>query len=195
MTDIKTIAHDGKQLVKLVNTTINSYKKLAARLHETAGAVFLHAAQYGEASAMNKFYAGLRVNDQTAFRVWVGEHSSFVDIGNGAVRHWIKFSAKDGFTMVKGVEAHRKDMFVIGEDADGKDDVLSWKPFYEKDVKDKDSITLEALIKMLEKAATSVTKKAADEGISLPADVLLLTTSIKNTTAKELAAIARIATE
>lgn len=193
--ELKAIAHSAAHLTKMVNSTVLSYKKLATKLHEAAGATFLHAAEYGNCQPLNKFYEGLRVNDQTALRVWLGEHASFVDIANSETRHWLKFKEKGGFYIVKGTEAHRKDMFVIGEQVEGRDDVLSWKPFFEKDVKAKDSITLEDLIKMLGKAAESVTKKAGDEGIALPADILLLTTSIKNTTGKELEALARIATE
>lgn len=192
--ELKTIALNGKSLNKLVGSTIASYMKLSVKLHETACAVFLHAAEHGECSALNRFYDGLRVNDKTALRVWFGEHASFVDLANNEVRHWIKWKEKGGFFVVKGTADHRVGKFTIGEQVEGVDDCLLWKPFFEKDVKDKANITLEELIKMLAKAADSVTKKADSEGIPLPADVLTLTTSIKNTTAKELAAIARIET-
>lgn len=189
--DIRTIANDGKQLNKLVNTTVNAYKNVALKLHTTACAVFFHAAQYGECSALNKFYEGLRVNDQTALRVWFGAHTGYLSLETGSMKNWIAFSKDKGFYVVKGTEANRKDMFTLDEEVEGKQDLLKLKPFYDKDVKAKDSITLEALIAMLAKAADNVASKADKEGIALPADILTLTQSMKNTTAKELAAIER----
>lgn len=186
------IAHDGKSLNKLVTTTINSYTKVAKQLHATACAVFFHAAQYGDATALNTFHKGLRVNDKTALRVWIGLHSSFVDLENGSTRNWIKYSEKEGFRIVKGTESFRKDMFSVEEENGEKTILINLAPFYEKNVKDKDAITLEALLAMLGKAAERVTKQANNEGIKLPADVLTLTTSIKNTVTKEQEALARV---
>jgi hypothetical protein len=83
-------------------------------------------------------------------------------------------------------------MFTVGETVEGKTDLLTLKAFYEKNVKDKDAITLEALLTMLGKAAERVTKQAGEEGIQLDADTLNLTTSIKNLTGKKLAEIKAI---
>lgn len=192
--DIRMIANDGKQLTKMVTTTVTAYKKVAAQLHNTACAVMFHAAQYGECSALNKFYEGLRVNDQTALRVWLGAHSGFVDLNTGTTRNWISFTKKDGFRVVKGTESYRKDMYRLGDvegDNEQTTDLLALKPFYDKDVKDKDSVTIEALIAMIGKAAEKAEKQADKEGLALPADILKLTQSIRNTTSKELAAIER----
>ncbi len=183
---------DGKATMAFVVDTNKQYAALSIRLHQTACVAFYRAAQFGDADALNMFYSGLRVNDQTALRVWIGQHSSYMDLDLGATRNWIKFNAKQGFALVKGVESHRKDMFTVETNEDGKQMLLALKPFYDKNVKDKDAITLEVLMNMMKRTADQMTKKAEAEGIKLPADVLKLTTSMKNTAAKELAAIERV---
>lgn len=187
------IANNGAHIAKLVAGTIASYTKVAKALHETACATFFHVAQGNDPKPLNDFYNGLRVNDKTALRVWFGEHASYTDIENGQTRMWLRFTEKDGFSLVKGCEAYRKDLFALGDATDMQTDLLALKPFYEKNVKTPSAITLEDLIRILGKAAESVTEKAKKENINLPADVLSLTTSIKNCTAKELAALEAIA--
>lgn len=186
------IASDAKKLVSFVGTTITGYNKTAIALHQTACMTFFHTAQYGECHALNLFYQGLRVNDRTALRVWIGQHATFIDIANGSVRPWIKYNEKEGFSVIKGCEAHRKDMFTINEQVEGRTMLIGLKPFYEKNVKDKDALTLEALVSMLAKAAKSVTAKATAEGIELPAGVKSLVSSINRETAVELAALQRV---
>lgn len=181
------IANDAKATSSFVTTTINAYKKVAMSLHNAACITFWHVAQGNDPKPLNDFYNGLRVNDRTALRVWFGEHSAFVDLASNTTRNWIKWSEKKGFELVKGCEDYRKDMFTVGEQVEGKTDLLTLKPFYEKNVKDKDALTLEALMNMLLKAAEGVTKKAGDEGIALDADTILLTTSIKNHATKRIA--------
>lgn len=199
---LSQVADNKDALGALVVSTIKSYKALAITLHQTACATFWHTAQHGECHALNEFYNGLRVNDQTALRVWIGTHATYVDLAEGKVKPWIKFSVKDGFSVIKGTQDHRRDMFLVERNPDetaaivnGDDNktiLINLKPFFEKNIKDKDALTLEELIKMLAKAADSVTKKAGDEGIALPADILTLTQSMKVTTSKELANIERI---
>lgn len=187
------IANDAKATSSFVTTTINAYKKVAVSLHQAACIVFWHVAEGNDPKPLNDFYNGLRVNDQTALRVWFGQHTAFVDLANNTTRNWIKFSDKDKFTLVKGCEAHRKDMFTVGEVVEGRQDLLALKPFYEKNVKDKDAITLEALMNMLLKAAEGVTKKAGDEGIALDADTINITTSVKNFASKRIAELKAVA--
>lgn len=189
---LSQVADNKDALGALVVSTIKSYKALAITLHQTACATFWHTAQHGECHALNEFYNGLRVNDQTALRVWIGAHATYIDLADAKVKPWIKFSVKEGFSVIKGTQDMRKGMFLVEDVAEGKTTLITLKPFFEKNIKDKDALTLEELIKMLAKAADSVTKKAGDEGIALPADILTLTQSMKNTTAKELAAIERI---
>lgn len=189
---IGQMGHDGKAAMAFASTTVRAYAKLAIQLHQAACLTFYRAAQYGDCDSLNLFFAGLRVNDQTALRVWIGQHATYLDLTDSSVRPWIKWGKEKGFTIVKGTEAHRKDMFTIDEQVEGKTMLLALKPFYDKNVKDKDALTLEDILNMLASAAKNAKKKANNDGVTLPADVNNLLTSITNTTAKELAAIERI---
>jgi hypothetical protein len=199
MAKVKTVGitlgqmgHDGKKAMSFASSTVRAYSKLAIQLHQAACLTFFRAAQYGDCDSLNLFYSGLRVNDQTALRVWVGQNCTYVDLDNGDVRPWLKFKKDKGFVIVNGAEAHRKDMFTIDEEVEGKTMLLGLKPFYDKDVKTASAVTLEELIKMLAKAAKTVTKKSKEENVPLPNDVVNLVKSIDNLTAKELAAIAAV---
>jgi hypothetical protein len=193
------MGHDGKKAMAFASSTVKAYAKLAIQLHQAACLTFYRAAQYGDCDSLNLFYSGLRVNDQTALRVWIGKHATYTDIANAEQRPWMKWNEKDGFHVIgmkKGgvnTEPFRKDMFTIDTEEAGKQMLLALDPFYNNNVKDKSAITLEALLIVLQKAAENVTNKSKKENVSLPADVLSLVSSIKNCTAKELAAIERIA--
>jgi hypothetical protein len=186
------IANNAKALNKFVGSTIAGYKAVGVALHQSACAVLFHTAEHGDVFALNNLYQGLRVNDQTALRVWLGKHTSYVDLANGETRNWLKFSAKDGFSVVKGTAEHRNGIFIMEGKADGKTTLIDLAPFFDKDVKTKDAFTLEELLKMLGKAAERAENKAKAEGINLSADVLNIIQSTKNTTTKELADIARV---
>lgn len=193
---LNMIAADSKAIAKFNSDTLSSYSKTAVLLHQAACLNLFHTAEHGDCSQLNVFYQGLRVNDQTALRVWLGTHCSYVDLDNGEMRQWIKFTAKDGFRVVKGTLEKRQGMFTVEADEAVENDtrtvLMNLKPFYEKNVKDKDALTLEALLNILGKAAERVTKQAKEENIALPADILNLTQSTKNTVAKELAALERV---
>lgn len=189
------MGHDGKKAMSFAASTIRAYTKLAIQLHQAACLTFYRAAQYGDCDSLNLFFAGLRVNDQTALRVWIGQHSSFVDLSNNEMRNWIKWSKDKGFTMVKGVEEYRKDMFTIDEQVEGKTMLLGLKPFYDKDVKDPKNFTLEELLEVLASAAKRATKKATDENIELPAGISALIRDIDRETSNELAALKRVNAE
>lgn len=188
---ISARGNDRKLSLAFIRSTNKAYAKMSTMLHQAACLAFFRAAQYGDVDSLNEMYRGMRVNDQSALRVWVAEHASFVDLENGEVRHWIKFS-KDAFAIVKGREEHRKDMFTLENEEGEKQPLLSLKPFYDKDVKSKDALTLDVLIKTLAKSAKSVKDKSEKENIKLPADILSLVKSIENTTTKELEALSRV---
>lgn len=185
-------ALDGKLSLKFIASTITAYNKVAVQLHQAACLAFYRAAQFGDPDSLNAFYNGLRVNDQTALRVWIGKHATYVDLDNGEVRPWIKWSKDKGFAMIKGRQEHRQDVFTLDSEEDGKQMLLALEPFFQKNVKDKDAIDLVALISMLKKTAERVEKKSKDENIPLPADILSLITSTKNATSKELEALERV---
>ena len=189
------IGANGKSVMSFAASTIRAYSKLSVQLHQAACLTFYQAAQYGNCDALNVFYAGLRVNDATALRVWIGSHSSYVNLDDGSVKNWIKWNSKDGFSMVKGVEQFRKDMFTVDEEVTGKTMLLALKPFYDKDVKDAKAFTLEELQTMLAGAGKRAAKKATDEGIALPASVTALINEIDRETSTELAALKRVVAE
>lgn len=189
------IGNNGKSVMSFASSTIRAYAKLTIQLHQAACLTFYQAAQYGNCDALNVFYAGLRVNDATALRVWIGSHSSYVNLDDGSVKNWIKWDAKKGFSMVKGVEQFRKDMFTVDTEETGKTMLLSLKPFYDKDIKDAKAFTLEELLTMLAGAGKRAAKKATDENIALPAGITALINEIERETATELAAVKRIAVE
>lgn len=184
--------NDGKLAMAFIGTVNRAYSKLSVQLHQAACLAFYRLAQYGCPDAMNALYGNLRVNDQTALRVWVGQHATYIDLENSEVRPWVKWSKDKGFAVVKDREQFRKDMFTIDSEETGKTMLLLLKPFYDKNVKDKDALTIEALITMLAKAAKNVKDKSTKENLKLPADVVNLVQSIENCTAKELAALERV---
>lgn len=190
--NLSAIASGKKSLIAFVAVTLGDYSKVATQLHQSACMTFFHTAQYGDCDALNLFYQGLRVNDQTALRVWIGKHATYLHMVEGeetTLRPWIKFSQKDGFTIVKGLEDKRKDLFTIDTNEEGKTMLLSLKPFYDKNVKDKDAITLEALITMLAKAGKRVKDMANKENVALTPGLKALINEIDRDTAKEMAAI------
>jgi hypothetical protein len=189
------IGANGKSVMSFAASTIRAYSKLSVQLHQAACLTFYQAAQYGNCDALNVFYAGLRVNDATALRVWIGSHSSYINLDDGSVKNWIKWNSKDGFSMVKGVEQFRKDMFTVDEETAGRTMLLALKPFYDKDIKDPKAFTLEELLTMLAGAGKRAAKKATDEGIELPASVTALINEIDRETSTELAALKRVVAE
>lgn len=190
--NLNDIASNGKTLVAFVSSTIAKYNVVAIALHQTACMVLHHVAEGHDPLPLNLFYNGLRVNDKTALRVWLGEHASYVDAANDTVRPWLSYTEAKGFAVIKGKEAHRKDKYTIDTQEEGKTMLLATKPFYEKNVKLPSAITLEALVAMLAQAAEKVEKQSEKEGIALPASIANLVKSTKNAANFELAALQRV---
>jgi len=189
--NLNEVANNGKTLKKFVGVTIANYAKVALSLHQAACMTFFHSAQYGDCDALNMFYRGLRVNDQTALRVWVGNNATFLADDN-TVKPWIKWTKETGFAVIKGLEDKRKNLFLVDAIEEGKTTLITLPAFYEKDVKDKDAITLEALIAMLGKAAKRVNDQATKEGLTLPVGVSNLVRTIERETNVEIAALKRV---
>lgn len=184
------IANDksGKALTAFAASVIAKYNVVAGELHAAACMTLFHVAEYGECHALNLFYKGLRVNDQTALRVWLGNNATYGEKDN--LRPWLKYTVADGFKVVKGTQDYRKDKFTLNDSVElvinDKANLIAVKPFYEKNVRDRDAITLEALIEILHSAASRVTKRAENEAIKLPAAIIKLTTEITATTEFQL---------
>lgn len=174
--NLNEIANNGKALTGYVMATIKAYGNLAIRLHTTAAMTVFHALQYREASALNSFTKGLRVNDLTALKVWIGKHTLVPGESernpNAAPATMIGYSKDKGFFVRKGLKS---------EDAFTLDDLIALAPFYDKNVKDKDALTLEALLSMLAKAGKRVSTQAEDNDIALPPAITELIATIGKT--------------
>lgn len=161
--NLNAIANDKDALKGYVAETIVAYGNLAIRLHATAAMTVFHALQHREASYLNTFAKGLRVNDLTALKVWIGKHTLVPgehERNPGAnPATMIGYSKDKGFFVRKGIKS---------EDAYTLDGLLALDPFYNKNVKDKDALTLEALLSMLAKAGKRVETQATDNDIQLP---------------------------
>ena len=181
--NLNEIANNGKALNAYTTATIKAYGNLAVRLHTTACMVVFHALQYREASALNTFIKGLRVNDATALRVWIGKHTLVpgeTDRNpNADPRTLIGHSKDKGFYVRKGMKS---------EDAWTLEDLLALDPFYNKNVQDKDAMTLDKLLAMLSKAAKNVGDKADENEINLPPAIAELVKTISTTVDKVKAA-------
>ena len=170
---LHTIVADKKALISFVDETITAYKTVAVALHQAACMTIYHAAEYRECSFLNAFYNGLRVNDQTALRVWVGKNFLVPVEGTEKPTSWINYSKDKGFHIRKGVKS--EGLYEL-------DTLLVLDPFYNKNVKEKDAITLEAILAMLHKAAERADKQADDEGINLPDQLKTLLKDVKHVT-------------
>jgi hypothetical protein len=174
--NLNEIANNGKALNGYVQATIKAYGNLAIRLHTTAAMVVFHALQHREASALNTFGKGLRVNDLTALKVWIGKHTLVPGETerNPGVNPatLIGYSKDKGFFVRKGLKS---------EDAFTLDGLLALAPFYDKNVQDKDALTLEKLLAILASAAKSIDTKATNNDIMLPPAITELLGTITKT--------------
>ena len=173
--DFNVIANDGKALNAYAVATIKAYGNLAVRLHTTAAMVVYHALQYREASALNTFGKGLRVNDLSALKLWIAKHT-LCPVGErnptDKAATFIGYSKDKGFFVRKGLKS---------EDAVTLADLIALDPFYNKNVQDKDALTLEKLLAMLGKAAKRVENGADENDIALPKEISDLLGTITKT--------------
>lgn len=171
---LNEIANSGKTLKVYVRNTVAMLKKLGERLHYTACMTVFHAAEYGDASHLNAFFDGLKVNDQTALKRWIADNFTYENAEGGSV-NWISFTTKadkqgnpTNFYVVKGTEENRKGAYDLN-------DLLGMKSFQETDVSKPKVYDLAALLDMVIKAADTAAKKAEPsktrEGVELPPQV------------------------
>lgn len=189
------VANNGKALKRYVNGTLEKYNNAFVALHNAACMTVFHAAQFGECSHLNAFYNGLKVNDQTALRVWIAANFTLPVEGEEKPLIWLSFKASEnpnglvenkktgkkivGFFVVKGTKDHREDAYVL-------DELLAGPKFFDKSVKDPDAIDLTTLLSMLASAGKRINSKADKEGIQLPTDITNLLTTIEEKTAKAM---------
>lgn len=65
------IITDGKELSKHTAATLKTYASVGVRLHVDAISGLYHAAKHGDPVHLNRLYAGLRSNDQTALKMYI----------------------------------------------------------------------------------------------------------------------------
>lgn len=176
MDNLNAIANDKEALKGYVAETILAYGALANRLHFTASMVVFHALQHREASYLNSFAKGLRVNDLTGLKLWIAKHTltpgeSERNPGDKAAT-MIGYSKDKGFFVRKGIKS---------EDAFSLDGLIALDPFYNKNVQDKDALTLAKLLEMLAKSAKRVGSGAEDNDIDLPPAIKELLGTITKT--------------
>ncbi len=173
--DLIAVANDAKAAGKYIKETGTLYAKVGERLHISAVMATFHALQFRNADLLNSLYSFLRVNDQTALRVWIG-HNFVVPVeGQELPASCFGFSTKDkangiaknkdgkpiaGFTVAKGD---------VGKDVWDCPTIFAMPSFLNKNVKDKDAITLEALLAMIESISKKA-DKAEEEGVRVPSD-------------------------
>lgn len=174
--NLHAIANDGKALNAYTVGTIKAYGNLAVRLHTNAAMTVFHALQYREASTLNTFVKGLRVNDATALKLWIAKHTlcpGETERNPGVnPATFIGYSKDKGFFVRKGLKS--EDVFTL-------DDLIALKPFLDKNVQDKDALTLEKLLAMLASAAKSIDTKATNNDIILPPAITELLGTINKT--------------
>jgi hypothetical protein len=173
--DLIAVANDAKAAGKYIKDTGNLYIKVSERLHISAVIATYHALQYRNADLLNSMYAFLRVNDQTALRVWIAKHFTVPIEGQEMPAPCFGFSSKE---KEKGI-ARNKDGkpitgFTVAKADLGKDhwalpEIYAFNPFFTKDVKEKDALTLEQLLAMVENMSKKA-DKAEEEGVKVPAD-------------------------
>lgn len=153
------------KIKSFIKNTIKSYQTVGFKLHAAACMAFYHAAEHGDPVYLNQLYAGLRVNDQTALRVWSGKHATVdlnEDVESDANMYtWLGFKKDSGFFVKQGSENARKGRY-SGEG------LMALDSFLTKDVRDKDSLTLEALLGMIAQVEKRMAKKAETEGLDFP---------------------------
>jgi hypothetical protein len=180
-------ADPNKNVNKIVGDTLTAYAKVAVRLHYTACIVLFHAAETGDIRAMNAFFGGLRQNDRDAFRIWAGKLCSY-QVEQEAVEgepqaepkdmNFLLFSKDTGFRLAKKSDAVRVGFFDL-------DELIAGKSFMDVDqAKEKADFDLAALLAMLAKVEKNMSKKAKDNNVEVPVELLAAVKSLTQTTNK-----------
>ena len=154
------------QIKAYITETINMYNTVRGRLHSAASLAIHHAQQTGGAQLLNVLFEGLRINDQTALRVWFGKVATVNTVladGEEADICWLLYKKDTGFNVKKGSEGYRKD-------AKSWDATLEMAPFYDKDVSDRTEPSLAAILNYLAGIQKTLEKKqlALPEGQVIP---------------------------
>lgn len=140
---------DSGKGMRYIKQTLSMYSKLHDRLHFAACVAIHHAAEYGNADVLTTLHAGLKRNDQTALRVWLGSKTAYDIEGEDKVvttENWIDFSS-DSFHVKKGTETFRK-----GLERYFPETLLNGSKFADRSAKEPDPFDTEAAEKAFENA-------------------------------------------
>lgn len=153
----------------LVGLAVKGYKMNAVMMHHAACAVAFHAAQHGDPRPMNDLFKEMRENDKNGFRFWVGKlctYSFKQEDGSEVSGQWLAYTKKDGFVVKKGTENHRKGTL----DLDG---IIAGASFMDINQKQEaKALGVAELLALLAKVQKNAEKKAGDNNIKLPQDVV-----------------------
>lgn len=189
--NLNDVANNGKSLGKFVAATIKNYNNVAVQLHQAACMTLFHVAQFGECHALNEFHNGLRKNDARALRIWLGKLTQYIDLDSGSTKNWLTYSEKEGFRVVKGKEAFRKDMFTVTDEVEGKTCLITLTPFHENDNNKNSEFDLSTLVNVLVKAADKAEKGSEKNDIQMPDWVKEIISQVKTKAPAELDNIKR----
>lgn len=73
------------ELGKSITSALKTYASVGLRLHVLTISALHHAAVHGDPIYINRIYAGLRTNDQTALRMFIRRSHAIVGLDGGAV--------------------------------------------------------------------------------------------------------------
>lgn len=174
--DYATIAADGTELKRYVANTIATYATLARDLHAAAAMTVFHSLQYRECSALNDFFAGLRINDQTALKRWISKVTLCPGLDRNKMltgdefhrnpfdepKTFISWTKDRGFFVRKGMKS---------EDSWTLAGLLATDPFYNGNVAEKKSIGLKELLAMLAKVESRAEKQGENNDVDIPQNI------------------------
>lgn len=191
------ISKGGEGVNDLVKRSIASYKVMGSILHQAACASLFHAAETGDSRPLTMFWEGLRQNDQDALRLWVGKLTKVTVLHAASeaveasettpaieaqpereeVVKFMGFKKDKGFSIEKKTENYRKGYHTL-------EALLAGPSFQDVDqAKETKAFGLVELLAMLARVEGQVTKKAEENDITIPANLLMAVKDLTKTVA------------
>ncbi len=154
---------------KVLADTRKLYDSVGQRLHVLAAYSLHHAATHSDPRKLTDFFNILRINDQDALRIWIGEYAKCVDpsdideeTGEPRVKPFLRYSTATGFTFIKGSKPVVADFTL--------ENMLGTTPFMSLQTKNSGARQLgwEEILAYLLKVKPQVEKKAEKAGLAMP---------------------------
>lgn len=79
------IITDAAALGKSITSTLKTYASVGTRLHVLVVSALYHAAKHGDPIHLNRIYAGLRTNDQTAVRMYIRRAHAIIGMDGASI--------------------------------------------------------------------------------------------------------------